>query len=302
MRLLIAIIVLAAFASGQTGPIAGPVYRIGNGVSQPKLLSKVEPKYSEEARQAKWQGTVQLSLIVEEDGSASDVKVSRPLGLGLDENAIDAVKQWRFQPGLKEGKPVRVIATVQVNFRLVDDFAAGLPIPGTITPMGLDPPRGLNAVPPPADPERSAAAEELVSLMNPEEMAQQAVTITRPILEAALGRVVEQNLPKAFDRTLIAGDIQSLQRELVDRFAANTLSHYKSLLIGVYAGLFSVQEIRDITAFYRTPSGHTLASKMPEIGSRVNAAGQQSMQRMNPEITKLISDWMVNVKKKYGFQ
>jgi TonB family protein len=301
MRIFVSIIVLAAHAFAQTGPIAGPVYRIGNGVSQPKLLSKIEPKYSEEARQAKWQGTVQLSLIVEEDGSPSDVKVSRPLGLGLDENAIDAVKQWRFQPGLKDGKPVRVVATVQVNFRLVDDFAAGLPIPGTITPMGLDPPRGLSAVPP-ADPERTAAAEELVSLMNPEEMAHQAVTITRPILEAALGRVVEQNLPKTFDRTLIAGDIQSLQRELVDRFAADTLAHYKSLLISVYAGLFTVQEIRDITAFYRTPSGHTLASKMPEIGSRLNAAGQQSMQRMNPEITKLISDWMVNVKKKYGFQ
>jgi TonB family protein len=93
--------------------------RTGAGVSQPTLIYKVEPEYSEEARKAKWQGTVQLSLIVETSGKPSNVRVVRALGLGLDQQAIEAVQQWRFKPGLQGGKPVRVIATIDVSFRLL---------------------------------------------------------------------------------------------------------------------------------------------------------------------------------------
>jgi len=62
------------------------------------------------------EGTVGLAFVVNSDGSAGDIKIMQALGLGLDEAAIDAVRQWRFQPGLKEGQPVPVIATAQVNF------------------------------------------------------------------------------------------------------------------------------------------------------------------------------------------
>jgi len=79
----------------------------------------VEPEYSEEARKAKWQGTVVLTVIVDEAGRPSHVSVLRSLGLGLDQKAIDAVSQWRFKPGLKDGKAVPVIATIEVNFRLL---------------------------------------------------------------------------------------------------------------------------------------------------------------------------------------
>ena len=79
----------------------------------------MEPEYSEEARKAKWQGTVVLTVIVDEAGRPSHVSVLRSLGLGLDQKAIDAVSQWRFKPGLKDGKAVPVIATIEVNFRLL---------------------------------------------------------------------------------------------------------------------------------------------------------------------------------------
>ena len=79
----------------------------------------MEPEYSEEARKAKWQGTVVLTVIVDEAGRPSHVSVLRSLGLGLDQKAIDAVSQWRFKPGLKDGKAVAVIATIEVNFRLL---------------------------------------------------------------------------------------------------------------------------------------------------------------------------------------
>jgi TonB family protein len=109
----------AGFGPGSGGNTGGGVYRIGGGVSQPVPLHRVEPEYSEEARKAKFQGTVLLSIVVDENGKTRDVRVVRPLGLGLDEKAIEAVMKWKFRPGYKDGKPVAVMANVEINFRLL---------------------------------------------------------------------------------------------------------------------------------------------------------------------------------------
>jgi len=109
----------AGVGLGLDGGFGGAAYRIGGGVTAPSVLSKVEPEYSEEARKAKWQGTVVLSVVVDELGRPRNVRVFRSLGLGLDQKAIEAVSQWRFKPGLKDGKPVPVMATIEVNFRLL---------------------------------------------------------------------------------------------------------------------------------------------------------------------------------------
>jgi TonB family protein len=112
---------------GGVGPDGGPgvgrditgVYRVGGGVSAPRLVRRVEPEYSEEARKAKWQGVVRLQIEVWPDGRAHNIRVLRSLGMGLDERAIQAVSQWIFQPGRKNGEAVRTFATVEVNFRLL---------------------------------------------------------------------------------------------------------------------------------------------------------------------------------------
>ena len=104
---------------GSGGGIGGGVFRIGGGVSAPRLTYKVEPEYSEEARKAKYQGTVVLAIEVWPDGKAHNIRVIRSLGLGLDEKAIGAVQQWRFVPGKKDKLPVKVRANVEVNFRLL---------------------------------------------------------------------------------------------------------------------------------------------------------------------------------------
>jgi protein TonB len=104
---------------GSGGGFGGGAYKIGGGVSQPILITKIEPEYSEEARKAKWQGTVQLEIVVDEHGMPKDLRIKRALGLGLDQKAMEAVAKWRFKPGVKDGKPVPVIATVEVNFRLL---------------------------------------------------------------------------------------------------------------------------------------------------------------------------------------
>jgi protein TonB len=109
----------AGVGPGLGGGFGDGVFRIGGGVTAPSVLSKVEPEYSEEARKAKWQGTVVVSVVVDELGRPRNVKILRSLGLGLDQKAVEAVSQWRFKPGLKDGKPVPVFATIEVNFRLL---------------------------------------------------------------------------------------------------------------------------------------------------------------------------------------
>jgi TonB family protein len=109
----------AGYGPGHGGGIGGGAYRIGGGVSAPSVIYKVEPEYSEEARKAKFQGTVVLFVVVDEKGNPTQLRVIRPLGLGLDQKAIEAVEKWKFNPGKKDGKPVAVQATIEVNFRLL---------------------------------------------------------------------------------------------------------------------------------------------------------------------------------------
>jgi TonB family protein len=70
-----------------------------------------------EAQKARQQGTVVLMIIVDEQGLPQDVRVIRRLGFGLDEKAVEAVQRWRFRPAMKDGRPVKVEATIEVNFR-----------------------------------------------------------------------------------------------------------------------------------------------------------------------------------------
>lgn len=96
----------------------GAVHKVGeDGVRAPKLLTKVDPAYTDEASEAKLEGTVKLTLEVHPDGRAYNIQVVEGLGMGLDEQAVRAIEQWRFEPGMKDGKPVIVGAKVEVNFR-----------------------------------------------------------------------------------------------------------------------------------------------------------------------------------------
>jgi TonB family protein len=104
---------------GAFGPNAagGGAYRIGAGVSAPVPIARVEPVYTDEARQAKLQGSVLLQVVIDENGVPQNIFVVRALGLGLDQKAIEAVQQWRFKPSFLNGRPVSVSATIEVNFR-----------------------------------------------------------------------------------------------------------------------------------------------------------------------------------------
>lgn len=104
--------------TGYGGGIGGGPYSIGGGVSAPRPTYDPEPEYSDEARRAKFQGDVVLWAVIGPDGTPREVRVQRSLGMGLDEKAVAAVRNWRFQPALKDGHPVAVQVSIEVKFRL----------------------------------------------------------------------------------------------------------------------------------------------------------------------------------------
>jgi protein TonB len=103
---------------GSGGNMSGGVYSIGGGVRAPVVLSAVDPEFSEEARKQKFSGNVLVGLIVDEQGNPTHVRILRGVGLGLDEKAMDAVRQYKFKPATKDGRPVKVELSIDVRFEI----------------------------------------------------------------------------------------------------------------------------------------------------------------------------------------
>jgi TonB family protein len=103
---------------GSGGGTGGGPYRPGSGIEAPRLLREVRADYTEEARQRGLSGDVVLEIIVRRDGSVGDVRILQGLGAGLNDRAVQAVRQWKFAPARRQGVPVDVIVEVAVEFKL----------------------------------------------------------------------------------------------------------------------------------------------------------------------------------------
>jgi TonB family protein len=103
---------------GDGGGTGGGPFRPGSGIEPPSIRHEVKPDYTEEARRRNVRGDVLMEIVVKRDGTVGDVRVLRGLGLGLDERAVEAVKQWSFNPATRKGVPVDVLVEVAMEFRL----------------------------------------------------------------------------------------------------------------------------------------------------------------------------------------
>jgi TonB family protein len=103
---------------GSGGGYGGGLMSVGGGVSAPQLLRSVQPEFTEDARRQNYQGSVSIKLIVDSQGNPQDVRLVSHLGMGLDEKAVEAVKQYRFRPATYQGHPVSVQIVIDVDFHL----------------------------------------------------------------------------------------------------------------------------------------------------------------------------------------
>jgi TonB family protein len=121
VRTILTVAALSVALAGTTPAQKGEVYKIGNGVTSPRLTKEVKPNYTDGAKQRRVEGSVELSAVVLADGTVGDeVKVTRSLDEELDQEAVKAARQWRFQPGTKDGKPVAVQVDIEMTFTLKD--------------------------------------------------------------------------------------------------------------------------------------------------------------------------------------
>ncbi|MFZ1132558.1 MAG: TonB family protein [Terriglobales bacterium] len=131
---IVLLVVAAAPAYAQIQPSqdtnskepAGGIYRVGRGVSAPRPKYQPDPEFSEQARKLGYEGVCVLELVVDTEGMPRNIRVTRPVGMGLDEKAMEAVRQWRFTPAMKDGTPVAVQIAVEVSFHLYAQKAVGL--------------------------------------------------------------------------------------------------------------------------------------------------------------------------------
>ena len=137
MRLLSVLVFACAAAFCQESRTVA----VNHGFSPPKVVRRVSAAISDEAQRARLKGTVVLAVVVGEDGSPRDIRVVRSMGMGLDENAIEAVKspRWKFSPGIQNGVPVTATATVEVDVGL-SDLGWSLTRAEFHTPAGADRP------------------------------------------------------------------------------------------------------------------------------------------------------------------
>lgn len=103
---------------GSGGNYGGGVMNVGGGVSAPELIHSVQPEFTSQARAARYQGVVSIQLIVDRNGNPEDLQIVKHLGMGLDQKALEAVRQYQFRPAMYQGHPVPVRLVVDVNFRL----------------------------------------------------------------------------------------------------------------------------------------------------------------------------------------
>lgn len=105
-------------SSGQTQPLRGDVYRVGNDVTAPMPLNRPEAEFSDEARRAKLTGTSLVGLIVDEMGQVRNVRILKPAGMGLDQKAVEVATKYKFAPAMKDGQPVAVEIALEIDFHL----------------------------------------------------------------------------------------------------------------------------------------------------------------------------------------
>ena len=141
--------------------------------------------------------------------------------------------------------------------------------------------------------------DELLKLINVDQLIQAVITQYRGATEQQIETMLDR-LPITLNRAPLMADVRELDKQVADRLTDLLSSSYRPLVIKLYSETFTTQELTDVVAFYKTPSGHALLAKQPELLTKSIAAGQQLVR--DSDIQKFINDWVDRMKKKYSVQ
>jgi TonB family protein len=236
--------------------------KLGGQVVAAKLASQPQPQYPPLARETGIEGSVILHVIIGVDGAVKEVTVQSGHPL-LVQSALDAVRQWHYQPTLLNGKPVEVDTTVTVTFKLAPSASLSGPSAEPAATLKQEQ-EALNAV----DPDTATDIRRLIESMGTKNLVSQ-------MFEAQLEPVREQlvtnlkNLPADADKGKIADRFIEMMK---DRIASGEMS---DLAIPVYAKYFTHDQIKDMLAFYQSASGKRFSEEAPSAIRDVQAAASQ---------------------------
>ena len=232
-------------------PSDGTRMKLGGTVAAARIIKKLSPVYPPLARQTRIQGTVRLHVILSKDGSVQQLEVlsGHPL---LVQSAMDAVRQWKYQPMLLNGEPVEVDTTIDVIYSLNED-------------KGPDTPKLMTLVPS-IEPHLRADILLMMKTAHMQEMSQEA------------GKAIFEKLrPQLFtnikDETLRAKIADSFLAKLLHTFDEEEFSEG---VVTAYAKYFNDEEVKELTKFYGTPLGQkfnkvsgNLTADLMELGQTV---------------------------------
>ena len=281
MRFLLTLTLAAFFAGAQayaqdpvpsqgTQDSAAPKrIRVGGNVASAKLLNRVQPVYPPLARQTRISGTVRLHAIVAKDGAIQSLEVisGHPV---LQQAALDAVRQWRYEPTLLNGEPVEVDTTIDVVFALNEPPSG--PGPDEQRPLGIVAGKIISG-----KTLDSQLRADILHLFEVTHFKENAAKGGRRVFES-LRPVLMASLPVTPSRDRITD-------AYVDKLLALLQSDpYMDRVIAIYGKYFSDEDVKGLVEFYQTPTGQHFNSVMPQFLGDLNQIGQQLALENLPSI------------------
>ena len=245
--------------------------KIGGNVELAKLLTKVQPNYPDEAKRRHIQGRVVLHAIVSTDGTIKELNIlSGPQE--LTESALDAVKQWRYQPTLLNGNPVEVDTTITVDYQLPPSLANV--VAPSDAPVSADDSAALQAKEREAlaavDPETATDIRHLLEITGAANLMSQIFNSQMPLIKAQL----LQTLPPGEDREQIA---DRFIKKMEDRVSSGELV---DVLIPIYVKHFTHDDVKNILAFFDSPTGRRFLQESPAYVQEVQTAASEHWKKV----------------------
>jgi uncharacterized protein len=224
------------------------------GLKPPTLIENVQARYTRQALDDRIQGDVRMEVVVQPDGRVGAIKIVRSLDAGLDQEAVTAMKQWRFNPGVKDGQTVAVLVTVEMSFKLGAPYAIEPELRAEIEMLMEE--TGAAVL--------GAQTAGFISAQFIDELRKQ-----EPISDRAI-EVIKEVLAAEYVNTFQGADGLNAQ------------------LVAIYAKHFTRDDIRDLRAFYRSAIGRKAIAAMPQILQESTAAAQAWARANDERITSVI--------------